>query len=139
MKLACRAALLAAVVVASAAGPLSAAPQASQSSTSQQPTAQQPTTTPQQPSTTQQPTNPPEEQKYEETVVVSASRTEEKLANAPATMSVITTRTIQQATSQNFAELLRPIPGVNMTQVSARDINVTSRGATGTLSPGAAV
>ena len=136
MKLACRAALLAAVVVASAAMPLSAAPQASQSSTSQQPTSPQPTTPPQQPSTTQQPTNPPEEQKYEETVVVSASRTEEKIGNAPATMSVITTRTIQQATSQNFAELLRPIPGVNMTQVSARDINVTSRGATGTLATG---
>ena len=30
-------------------------------------------------------------------------------------------------TSQNFAELLRAVPGVNMTQVSARDINVTSR------------
>ncbi len=137
MNLACRAALMAAVVVASAVVPLSAAPQASQSSTSQQPASQQPATTPQQPSTTQQPTNPPEEQqKYEETVVVSASRTEEKLANAPATMSVITATTIQQATSQNFAELLRPIPGVNMTQVSARDINVTSRGATGTLATG---
>ena len=137
MNLACRAALMAAVVVASAVMPLSAAPQASQSSTSQQPASQQPATTPQQPSTTQQPTNPPEEQqKYEETVVVSASRTEEKLANAPATMSVITATTIQQATSQNFAELLRPIPGVNMTQVSARDINVTSRGATGTLATG---
>jgi outer membrane receptor protein involved in Fe transport len=137
MNLACRAALMSAVVVASAAMPLSAAPQASQSSTSQQPASQQPATTTPQPSTTQQPTNPPEEQqKYEETVVVSASRTEEKLANAPATMSVITATTIQQATSQNFAELLRPIPGVNMTQVSARDINVTSRGATGTLATG---
>jgi outer membrane receptor protein involved in Fe transport len=133
MNLVCRAAFMSAFVVV-AAIPLSAAPQASQSSTSQQPPAQQPPAG-QQP-TSQQPTNPPEEQKYEETVVVSASRTEEKLANAPATMSVITTRTIQQATSQNFAELLRPIPGVNMTQVSARDINVTSRGATGTLATG---
>jgi outer membrane receptor protein involved in Fe transport len=135
MKLAGRAASMAAVVVAFAVMPLSAAPQAPQSSTSQQPAAQQPSSG-QQPTTSQPPTNPPEEQKYEETVVVSASRTEEKLANAPATMSVITTRTIQQATSQNFAELLRPIPGVNMTQVSARDINVTSRGATGTLATG---
>jgi len=135
MKLVCRAALMTAVVVV-AAIPLSAAPQASQSSTPQQPTAQPPSPG-QPPPTSQQPTNPPDEQqKYEETVVVSASRTEEKLADAPATMSVITTRTIQQATSQNFAELLRPIPGVNMTQVSARDINVTSRGATGTLATG---
>ena len=135
MKLVCRAALMTAFVVV-AAMPLSAAPQASQSSTSQQPPAQPPSSG-QQPPTTQQPTNPPDEQqKYEETVVVSASRTEEKVGDAPATMSVITTRTIQQATSQNFAELLRPIPGVNMTQVSARDINVTSRGATGTLATG---
>jgi len=74
--------------------------------------------------------------KYEETVVVSASRNEEKLINAPATMTVIGAQTIQSAPTQNFAELLRAVPGVNITQVSARDINVTSRGATGTLSTG---
>jgi outer membrane receptor protein involved in Fe transport len=79
---------------------------------------------------------PDEAAKYEETVVVSASRSEEKLINAPATMSVITSDTIQNAPTQNFAELLRSVPGVNVTQVSARDINVTSRGATGTLATG---
>jgi outer membrane receptor for ferrienterochelin and colicin len=149
MKLVCRAALVAVVGVVFAGVPIAAA-QAAQSGPGQQPGSQQPST--QQPSTekpasqqppttpsptTQQPTNPPqEEQKYEETVVVSASKTEEKLTNAPATMSVITAATIQQATSQNFAELLRPVPGLNMTQVSARDINVTSRAATGTLATG---
>jgi outer membrane receptor protein involved in Fe transport len=81
----------------------------------------------------QKPDDPP---KYEETVVVSASRTEEKLINAPATMSVIGSQTIQSAPTQNFAELLRTVPGMNITQVSARDINVTSRGATGTLATG---
>lgn len=85
----------------------------------------------------QKPEQKPEEpQKYEETVVVSASKTDEKLINAPATMSVIPAQTIELAPSQDFAELLRAIPGVNITQVSARDINVTSRGATGTLSTG---
>jgi len=79
---------------------------------------------------------PDEPQKYEETVVVSASRTEEKLINAPATMTVIGSQTIQSAPTQNFAELLRSVPGVNITQVSARDINVTTRGATGTLATG---
>jgi outer membrane receptor protein involved in Fe transport len=79
---------------------------------------------------------PDEPQKYEETVVVSASRTEEKLVNAPATMTVIGSDTIQSAPTQNFAELLRTVPGLNITQVSARDINVTSRGATGTLATG---
>jgi iron complex outermembrane receptor protein len=82
------------------------------------------------------PPNPDEPQKYEETVVVSASKTEEKLVNAPATMTVIGAQTIQSAPSQNFAELLRAVPGMNMTQVSARDINVTSRGATSTLATG---
>ena len=43
---------------------------------------------------------------------------------------------IANAPTQNFAELLRSVPGVNVTQVSARDINVTSRGATGTLATG---
>jgi outer membrane receptor protein involved in Fe transport len=79
---------------------------------------------------------PDEPQKYEETVVVSASRTEEKLINAPATMTVIGSQTIESAPTQNFAELLRTVPGVNITQVSARDINVTTRGATGTLATG---
>ena len=79
---------------------------------------------------------PDEAQKYQETVVVSASRTEEKLVNAPATMTVIGPQTIESAPTQNFAELLRAVPGVNITQVSARDINVTTRSATGTLATG---
>jgi outer membrane receptor protein involved in Fe transport len=81
-------------------------------------------------------TDPQDPAKYEETVVVSASRNEEKLINAPATMTVIGPQTIQSAPTQNFAELLRTVPGANVTQVSARDINFTSRGATGTLSTG---
>src|SRR5437762_10904856 len=81
-------------------------------------------------------TDPQDPAKYEETVVVSASRNEEKLINAPATMTVIGPQTIQSAPTQNFAELLRAVPGMNITQVSARDINVTSRGATDTLSTG---
>ena len=51
-------------------------------------------------------------------------------------MTVITAQAIENAPTQNFAELLRSVPGVNITQVSARDINVTTRGATGTLSTG---
>jgi iron complex outermembrane receptor protein len=91
----------------------------------------------------QDPKNPKQTQKPEdpqrvegETVVVTASRAEEKLVNAPSTMSVITASQIEVAPSQNFGELLRTVPGVNITQVSARDINVTSRGSTGTLATG---
>lgn len=83
-----------------------------------------------------EPQKPEEPPKYEETVVVSASRAEERLVNAPSTMSVITASQIEIAPSQNFGELLRTVPGVNITQVSARDINVTTRGSTGTLATG---
>ena len=69
-------------------------------------------------------------------MVVSASRAEEKLVDAPATMSVITGAAIEIAPTRNFAELLRAVPGVNVTQVSARDINITTRNATGTLATG---
>jgi iron complex outermembrane receptor protein len=92
---------------------------------------------PAQPTPAQNPPQKPDEPpKYEEIVVVTGSRAEEKLINAPATMSVITPDMIEVAPSQNFAELLRSIPGVNITQVSARDINLTSRAATSTLATG---
>ena len=124
MKLVCRLALVATVA---AAAPAFALPIAAQQPPAQQPPAQQPPAQ-----------NPPDQEapKYEETVVVSASKTEETLNNAPATVSVITSEAIKSATSQNFAELLRTVPGLNLTQVSARDINVTSRAATGTLATG---
>jgi iron complex outermembrane receptor protein len=71
---------------------------------------------------------------YEEQVVVTASRTEEQLVNAPAAVSVVTSETIQNSPATNIGELLRAVPGVNVVQVSARDVNITSRGATSTLS-----
>jgi iron complex outermembrane receptor protein len=122
MNLVCRVALAAAIVVAGM--PAAAAPR-------QQPAGQP---TPQQ--TPDQQQKPEEQPKYEETVVVSGSRTEEKLINTPVTMTVITADVIENAPTRNFAELLRSVPGLNLTQVSARDINATTRGATSTLSTG---
>ncbi len=75
----------------------------------------------------------PDDPTYKETVVVSASRTEQQLVNAPATMSVIGARALETSPSNNYADLLRAVPGVNITQISARDINITSRGATSSL------
>lgn len=72
--------------------------------------------------------------KREEVVVVSASKTESTLINAPATMSVITPDVLQNAPAQNYGDLLRTVPGVNVIQMSARDINLTSRQSTSTLS-----
>jgi iron complex outermembrane receptor protein len=75
----------------------------------------------------------PQDVTYKETVVVSASKTEQQLVDAPATMTVIGPRALSVAPSNNYADLLRNVPGVNITQISARDVNVTSRGATSSL------
>ena len=72
--------------------------------------------------------------KREEVVVVTASRVESTLVNAPATISVIGTDVIATAPAQNYGDLLRNVPGLNVIQMSARDINMTSRQATTTLS-----
>jgi outer membrane receptor for ferrienterochelin and colicin len=72
--------------------------------------------------------------RYEEQVVVTASKVEQQLVNAPATVSVIGQQTLDSKASQDYAGLFRAVPGVNVTQTSARDLNITSRGATGTLS-----
>jgi len=71
---------------------------------------------------------------YEEQVVVTASKTEEQLVNAPAAVSVVSSETIQNSPATNIGDLLRAVPGLNVTQVSARDVNLTSRAATSTLS-----
>jgi outer membrane receptor protein involved in Fe transport len=113
------------VALAAAVATLVAMPSAAQQAAAQPPAAQPPA-----------PPQDPDDPTYEETVVVSASKTEQKLVDAPATMTVIGAEQIQNATSQNFAELLRSVPGLNITQVSARDINVTSRAPTGTLATG---
>ncbi|MCC7417292.1 MAG: TonB-dependent receptor [Acidobacteria bacterium] len=69
-----------------------------------------------------------------DTVVVSASRSDAPLAEAPATMSVVTSQQIESTPAQNYGDLLRSVPGANVIQLSARDVNVTSRQGTSTLS-----
>lgn len=94
--------------------------------------------TPPKPAPAQTPAQtPPAPQKpptYEETVVVSASKTEQKIVDAPATMSVFTPIMLESTPAANYGDLLRSVPGVNVTQLSARDINISSRAATGSLS-----
>jgi iron complex outermembrane receptor protein len=86
---------------------------------------------------TQNPPPPPQDPTKpitrSETVVVSASKTEQEIAAAPATMTVIGPATLSIAPSNSFADVLRGVPGLNITQISARDVNVSSRGATGSL------
>ena len=76
----------------------------------------------------------PKQMGYEETVVVSASKTEQKIVDAPATMSVFTPQMLENTPAASYSDLLRTVPGVNVTQLSARDINITSRAATSSLS-----
>ncbi len=84
------------------------------------------------PTTPQQP-KPEEKPVYEEQVVVTASKVEQQLVNAPATVSVVTADVIASTPATNYAELFRSVPGVNLSQTSARDFNITMRGATSTL------
>ena len=69
----------------------------------------------------------------EEVMVVTASRFTQALTDAPATMTVMTNETIEETPADDFGDLLRNVPGLNVAQTSARDINVTSRGSTNTL------
>ena len=69
-----------------------------------------------------------------ETVVVSATKGDIALGDAPATMSVLTGAELASSSAQNYGDLLRGVPGLNVIQLSARDVNITSRQATGTLS-----
>jgi outer membrane receptor protein involved in Fe transport len=131
--------VIAVAVSAALSGIAQAAPQTqSQPPTAPPPATQPPATQPpaQPAPPTTSPQKPDELPNYDETVVVTGSKGEVKLVDAVPTMSVITSQMIETAPSANFAELLRTIPGVNITQVSARDINVTSRAATGTLATG---
>ncbi len=68
-----------------------------------------------------------------ETIVVTGTKTESTLVNSPVTMTVLPGSTIETMAATNYGDVLRTVPGVNVIQLSARDVNITSRQATGTL------
>ena len=70
---------------------------------------------------------------FTDTIVVSATKSDAALIDAPATMSVVTSEVLASTAAQNYGDLLRSLPGVNVIQLSARDINVTNRQGTSTL------
>ena len=70
---------------------------------------------------------------FGDTVVVTASRSEVRLLDAPVSTSVITASTLETTPAQNYGDLLRATPGVNVIQLSARDVQVTSRSPGNTL------
>ena len=70
---------------------------------------------------------------FDDTIVVSVSRLQERLVNAPASVSVVSSKSIENSPAQNYGDLLRSIPGVSVVQLSARDVNVASRSQNGAI------
>src|SRR5207248_1629317 len=79
---------------------------------------------------------PPTPPTYAETVVVTASRTEEKLLNAPASMTVVSEEQLASSPASAIAEALQTVGGLNVVQLNAREFNVTSRQASGVMTQG---
>ncbi|MGZ5494191.1 MAG: TonB-dependent receptor plug domain-containing protein, partial [Thermoanaerobaculia bacterium] len=83
----------------------------------------------------QEPEKPvqPEKTKIEEVIVVTASRTEQLVHDVPAAVTVITAEDLEKIPADGYGDILRNVPGVNVTQISAREIQVTARAATNSL------
>src|SRR5712691_5916301 len=75
-----------------------------------------------------QETKPPQ---FSETTEVTASRNQESLLEAPVSISVIDQKQIETSAADNYADLLRGVPGLNVVQTSARDVGIRSRGSSG--------
>jgi outer membrane receptor protein involved in Fe transport len=76
---------------------------------------------------------PAEEMKVEEVIVVTASRTEQKLHDVPSAVTVLSAEEIEAIPADDYGDVLRNVPGLNVSQMSARDIQITGRGATNSL------
>ena len=66
----------------------------------------------------------------EEVMVVTASRVEQRLHEAPAAMTVLSSELIESLPNDDYGDLLRNVPGLNVAQMSARDVQVAGRSAT---------
>ncbi len=69
----------------------------------------------------------------EDIIVVTASNAEQRLQDAPATMTVITGEELETAPADDYGDILRNVPGLNVSQMSARDIQITGRASTNSL------
>lgn len=71
--------------------------------------------------------------RIQKAIVVTGSRTRQLIHEAPAPMSVITAQEITTAPAAHYGDLLRNVPGLSVTQIGARDIQIVGRGSGGTL------
>ena len=77
----------------------------------------------------QQPTVPRELLLFMEVpVVVTAARREQPLTKAPSAITVLTAEEIRQSGATTIPDLLRSVPGLDFSRVSASDVNITARG-----------
>ncbi len=67
-------------------------------------------------------------------IVVTASRMEQRLQEVPVAMTVIGADELETMPADDYGDVLRNVPGLNVTQISARDIQVNTRKASGSLS-----
>jgi outer membrane receptor protein involved in Fe transport len=74
------------------------------------------------------------EDKFDEVISVTASKYEQRLNEVPAAISILDERTLEELPADDYGDLLRNVPGLNVSQISARDIQITGRTASGSLS-----
>ena len=67
-------------------------------------------------------------------IVVTASRMEQRLQEVPVAMTVIGAEELATIPADDYGDVLRNVPGLNVTQISARDVQVNTRKASGSLS-----
>jgi iron complex outermembrane receptor protein len=73
---------------------------------------------------------------YSETVVVTASRTETPLHEAPSAVTVLGADQIATLPVDDYGDLTRNVPGLNVVQFSAAEVQFNTRTASGNLSQG---
>ncbi|MDH3745117.1 MAG: TonB-dependent receptor [Acidobacteriota bacterium] len=74
-----------------------------------------------------------EMEEVKDVIVVTASRSEQLLHEVPAAMTVLTADQIENIPADDYGDFLRNVPGLNVSQMSARDIQITGRGSTNSL------
>ncbi|MEL7060150.1 MAG: TonB-dependent receptor [Acidobacteriota bacterium] len=70
----------------------------------------------------------------EDVIVVTASRTEQRLLEAPVAVSVISSEDLETLPADDYGDVLRSVPGLNVSQISARDVQIDGRGPASSLS-----
>ena len=72
---------------------------------------------------------------FEDEITVTASKYEQDVLDAPATVSIISEQAIQALPTQNIGDLLREVPGVNVNQMSALSFGISTRAASEAMPP----